>query len=348
MNDLPRRNDYRNGRWAETPSACDLPAMRRTIADFAGSDDAEEQVADFGRQRFRANTVPGWGAASRRACEDKLETTRRRIDRRERQLLQTPETRIVMRRGTVPASHVYPVMGWSMLVLALVMLTPVPLVVAIGVAEGGMTLYALMERPWLALFYGFAPWGAVAALKLLRHALGSEAHRSWLDTAFALATCAIFAAWVHTYATTFLADISAGPGAAFGASASLGSFYKIQLLLEVAAGYSAWTLAERLLSHGMFHDVVPSAGHRALLEAQERDLAVEEAQAARLDAIEDARARHEAAEAEFVRTSLGGLADYRTRLKALSEKSLADARTELRADFTDELQVTTMEVPHDA
>ena len=189
----------------------------------------------------------------------------------------------------VPGPRLYPVMGWTMLVVALVMLTPIPLMVAIGVAEAAMTLEALIERPWLALFYGFAPWGAVAALKLLRHALLYETQKSWLDAGLALATLAAFALWIQTYSAAFLADTSAGPEAAFDAAAGMATFYKAQLLLEVTAGYAAWTLSERLLAHGTIHEVVPNAAHRALVEAQERDRAIEAEQAARLDAIDDAR-----------------------------------------------------------
>jgi hypothetical protein len=202
--------------------------------------------------------------------------------------------------------------------------------VAIGIAEASMTLEALFERPWLALFYGFAPWGAVAALKLLRHALRCETRKSWLDAGLAAVTLAAFALWIETYSAAFLADTSAGPEAAFDAAAGMATFYKAQLLLEVTAGYAAWTLAERLLSHGMVHEVVPNAVHRALADAQERDRAIEAAQAAHLDAIDAAVARFEAAEADFVKTSLGRLAAYQDRLKALADRAHADARSALR------------------
>ena len=224
-------------------------------------------------------------------------------------------------------------MGWTMLVVALVMLTPIPLMVAIGAAEAAMTLEALIDRPWLALFYGFAPWGAVAALKLVRHALACETHKSWLDAGLSAATLAAFALWIQTYSAAFLADTSAGPEAAMDA-AGLATFYKAQLLLEVIAGYAAWTLAERLLSHGTVHEVGPNGLHRTLVEAQARDRAVEAELATRLDAIDDALARFQAAEADFVRTGLGRLAAYQGRLTALSSRAQADAIKALRAEFT--------------
>ena len=179
-------------------------------------------------------------------------------------------------------------MGWTMFVVALTMLTPIPLMVALGIAEAAMTLSALIERPWLALFYGLAPWGAVAALKLIRHALACERQKAWLDAALAIGTLAAFGLWIQTYSATFLADTAAGPEAAFDAAASMGSFYKVQLLLEVTAGYCAWTFAERLLAHGTTREVMPSPAWRALNEEQARDFDREEAQARRLDAIDDA------------------------------------------------------------
>jgi hypothetical protein len=323
-----------------------LPGMSAAIADAAACTDPEEHLESVGRKRFRVGNRPAWGPASRGAAEETLARTRQRIAGRERQLLMTPEHRTVTRRDDVPGPRLYPVMGWTMLAVALVMLTPIPLMVAIGIAEAAMTLEALIERPWLALFYGFAPWGAVAALKLLRHALLYETQKSLLDAGLALATLAAFALWIQTYSAAFLADTSAGPEAAFDAAAGMATFYKAQLLLEVTAGYAAWTLSERLLAHGTIHEVVPNAAHRALIEAQERDRATEAEQAARLDAIDDAVARHQAAEAAFVETSLGRLADYRGRLKALSEKAHADARSALRAEFTEEKP--QMEVPQDA
>ncbi len=338
----------RDGAAPGAPAACRLPAMGLAIADSAARSDAEEHIEAVGRQRFRASNRPRWGEAARDAADDRLRATRQRIARRERQLLRTPESRIVARRGEAAVSRMYPVMGWTMLVVALVLLIPIPLVVAIGIAEGAMTLEALVERPWLAVAYGFAPWGAVAALKLIRHALLCETQRSWLDIGLALATLAAFALWIHTYSATFLADTSAGPDAAFDAAVGMGTFYKTQLLLEATAGYSAWTISERLLSHGMVQEVVPSASHRALLEAQERDLAVAEQQAARLDAIDDAFARHAAAEADFVKTSLGRLADYQNRLQGLSDRASAEARAALRADFTREPEGLPEEVREDA
>jgi hypothetical protein len=339
MNHPARGEDFDRGRGGDEAGlrpAYALPAMDRAIADAVACSDPAEHLEIVGRHRFRVGNQPVWGPASRSVAEEKLTRTRGRIARRERQILRTPETRTVTRPGEVPSPRLYSVMGWTMLLLALVMLSPIPLVVAIGIAEAAMTLEALLERPWLALFYGFAPWGAVAALKLLRHALLCETQKSWLDTGLAVATVAAFALWIQTYAAAFLADTSAGPEAAFNAAAGMATFYKAQLLLEVTAGYAAWTLAERLLSHGTVHEVVPNAAHRALLEAQERDRAVEAELAARLDAIDDAVARHEAAEAAFVKTSLGRLADYQGRLKALSDRAYADARSALRHEFTEE------------
>jgi hypothetical protein len=199
-----------------------------------------------------------------------------------------------------------------------------------------LTLEALLERPWLAVFYGFAPWGAVASLKLLRHTLLCETQKSWLDAVLAVATLAVFAVWIQTYSAAFLADTSAGPEAAFDAVTGMATFYKSQLLLEVAAGYAAWTLSERLLSHGTVHEVMPNAIHRALLDAQEHDRATAAKQAAHLDAIDAAVARHEAAEANFVKTSLGRLAAYQERLKTLSDRAYTDARDALRTEFPEE------------
>jgi hypothetical protein len=337
MTHLARGKDFdRQGDPTGTGPGLVLPDMAEAIADAAACADPATHIRELGRQRFRLGNRSVCGPASRAVAEAALAATRQRIADRQRQFLRTPETQTITRAGDVPRPRLYTVMGWAMLVVALVMLTPIPLMVAIGIAEAAMTLEALIERPWLALFYGFAPWGAVAALKLLRHALACETRKSWLDTGLAVATLAAFALWIQTYAAAFLADTSAGPEAAFDAAAGMATFYKAQLLLEVTAGYVAWTLAERLLSHGMIQEVVPNAAHQALRDAEERDRAREVEQAARLDAIDDAAARLEAAEAAFVKTSLGRLAEYQDRLRALSNKASADGRVALRAEFARE------------
>jgi hypothetical protein len=323
---------FEPGRQPADPSYV-APVIAAAIADAAASAYPEAHLGALCRQRFRAGNRPEWGPAARDTAEAALARTRRRIADGERRLRRTPETRIVTRPGDVPGPRLYTVMGWTMLGLALVMLTPIPLVVAIGIAEASMTLEALFERPWLAVFYGFAPWGAVAALKLLRQALTCETLKSRLDAGLVLVTLAAFALWIETYAAAFLADTSAGPEAAYHAASGLATFYKAQLLLEVTAGYVAWTLAERLLSQGMVHEVVPNAAHRALAEAQARDRTSEAAQAAHLDGIDAAVARFDAAEADFVATILGRLADYQDRLKALSDLAHAEARSALRAEL---------------
>jgi hypothetical protein len=337
MTHYSRDRDFGRGGDPAKPTHV-VPAMTAAIADAAACADPAEHLDFVSRQRFRVGNHLDWGPASRVAAVDTLARTRRRIAKRERQLLRTPEVRTVARPGGNPSPRLYSVMGWTMLVVALVMLSPIPLMVAVGIAEAAMTLDALIERPWLAVFYGFAPWGAVAALKLLRHALLCETQKSWLDKGLALATLAAFALWIWTYSAAFLADTTAGPEAAFNAAAGMATFYKAQLLLEVTAGYAAWTLAERLLSYGRVHEVVPNAAHRSLVEAQELERSSEAEQAAHLDAIEDAVARHEAAEADFVRTSLGQLADYQERLKALSDMAYADARSALRIEIAEERQ----------
>ena len=334
---LARAQDFdRDGTPTASRPTYILPSMTEAIADAAACADPSGHLREVGSQRFRVSNGPGYGPASRALAEEALNKTRQRIANRQRQLLRTPETCTIARPSDVPRPRLYTVMGWAMLAVALVMLTPIPLVVAIGIAEAAMTLDALIEQPWLALFYGFAPWGAVAALKLLRHALLCETQKSWLDTGLAVATLAAFVLWIQSYSAAFLADTSAGMEAAFDAAAGMATFYKAQLTLEVTAGYAAWTLAERLLSHGMTHEVVPNAAHRALLEAEERDRAREAEQAANLDVVDDAVARYAAAEVDFVRTSLGRLAAYQERLKALSNEAHADARNALRTEFTQE------------
>lgn len=320
-----------------------LPDMTRTIADNAARDNAAIHVEAIARQRFRAGNPIRQGSSMRDAQDRRLGVTRRRIAERETRLMQMPETRTIARPGTAPVSAKYRFMGWTMFGVALAMLTPIPLMVAIGMAEGAMTLTALIERPWLAMFYGLAPWGAVAALKLIRYAQVCESHKTLLDTGLSIGTLAAFALWVQTYSTTFLADTGAGPEAAFDAAGSMGTFYKIQLLLEVTAGYCAWTLAERLLAHGTTQEVVASPTCLALLEAQARDFDLEAAQASRLDVIDDALARHDAAEADFIKTSLARLAGYAGRLASRTDAATTEARAALRADFIGDSKETVKE-----
>ena len=326
-----------------TDPAYNLPDMTRTIADHAVGDDAESHVGAIARQRFRAANPIRHGASTRDAQDRRLGVTRRRIAERESTLARMPQTLTVARPGGAPVAAKYRFMGWTMFCVAIAMLTPIPLMVAIGMAEGAMTLTALIERPWLAMFYGLAPWGAVAALKLIRHAQTCESRKARLDLGLAIATLAAFALWIRTYSSTFLADTGAGPEAAFDAAGSMGTFYGIQLLLEVTAGYCAWTLAERLLAHGAVQEVVASQAYRALLDAQARDLDLEETQASRLDAIDDARARYDATETDFVRTSLARLSGYAGRLASRSDAAASEARAALRAGFVDDAKETVKE-----
>ena len=330
-------------------AALQVPDMTRAIADAAAGDDAEENVAGIARQRFRARNGAPRDPEARAVLSARLGATRQRIARREARLRQTPETRTVARPGFNPTPRMQRFMGWTMFVVALTMLTPIPLMVAIGMAEGAMTLSAFIDRPWLATFYGFAPWGAVAALKLIRHALACERHKAQVDAGLALATLAVFGVWIVTYSTTFLADTSLGMEAAFDATASMGTFYTVQLLLEVTAGYCAWTFAERLLAHGATQEVIVSPASRALFDAQERDLEREERQASLLDAIEYDLARRDAAEADFVGTSLARLAGYQARMQGLSDAAATEARAGLRADFIETFGTSAKEdIPHDA
>lgn len=348
MNQLARAKDLEPAPGDEairTDPAFILPDMTRTIADHAAGDDAETLVEAIARQRFRAENPLRHGASTRDAQGRRLGVTRRRIAERETRLARMPETRTVARPGAAPVSKKYRFMGWTMFCVALAMLTPIPLMVAIGMAEGAMTLTALIERPWLAMFYGLAPWGAVAALKLIRHALECEGRKTRLDIGLATGTLAAFALWVQTYSSTFLADTAAGPEAAFDAAGSMGTFYRIQLLLEVTAGYCAWTLSERLLAHGTMREVETSPTWRALLEAQAGDFDLEEAQASRLDAIDDAQARYDAAEADFVRTSLARLAGYAGRLASRSDAAASEARAATRADFIEGSREAAKEIP---
>ena len=319
------------------------PDMTRIIADASAGDDAETRVEAIARRRFRAANTLEDGLLTRAAWNGKLGATRRRIARRETRLRLTPETMTVARPGETPVPGMRRFMGWTMFFVALTMLTPIPLMVALGIAEAAMTLSALIERPWLALFYALAPWGAVAALKLIRHALACERQKAWLHAPLSLGTLPAFGLWIQTYSPTFLTDTAAGPEAAFDAAASMGSFYKVQLLLEVTAGYCAWTFAERLLAHGTTREVMPSPAWRALNEEQTRDFDREEAQARRLDAIDDARARFDAAEADFVETSLARLAGYSGRLASLTDAATAGVRAALRTDFIEDPETSAKE-----
>lgn len=124
--------------------------------------------------------------------------------------------------------------------LGLLLLVPLPIIIAAGVEES-LLIDRVTEAPLWALAYGFAPLGAVLAAHGLRDAIKSDRLRRLFDGLVYTATLAAFGAYAWNFGPTFLVDVLFDPSVAAQAG-SLAGFYQYHILLEVLGAASAYIL----------------------------------------------------------------------------------------------------------
>jgi len=313
---------------ANKPPIITPDTPKAEIDAIAHKDNAVETVRELARHLFDA-------ANSRVAASPELEELhreeagfaqerRRRVDQQQR---TEPETISVIEKEktTKPAGWTR-FSGWLALFSMLVLLLPMPFVIAQGIAQS--YIFDFISDDWtLGIPFGLAALCSIFGSGLLRLTLSHNKQIGY-DRTVSIATLFALTAWAVTFALTFLAPDTSGSGFASGREdAALHYFYGAQILLECTAGLGLAALAERCFTAGhriktILNETLGELDFCALV-AHENHIE----QACQVAGFNDHRIRLEAAKEAFVLRCLAYLEHAKTRRAAAIAQAVADFST---------------------
>lgn len=290
------------------------PLPEIAIQRHAGKADASEKVAALLEHRFDAAND---GVATSEALEDahRVEAAREggHRDRIDKELRSRPETRSVLTSETFGEQSLWLKMtGIVALLFLALLLTPIPIVVAQGIAQS--FAFEAIANDWrLGIPFGLPALGGIIMAGLLRQTLRPAKQDTYDRIVPALGVLALIG-WAAGFAYTFLGPITDNFGGSM--STDLRFFYFGHLCLELMAGLGLTAMAERNLTAGRVLKVVPDEIKVALGEAAQESNARARSEILQADGYADRRKRLAAARTAYVGEGLAVLQDAETRRSA--------------------------------
>lgn len=222
--------------------------------------------------------------------------------------------------------------GGLVSLLGIGLLAPLPFVVAAGIEESLM-IEKVVEQPWMALLYGFAPFAAPLAMHGMRDALRTDRSKRRFDYTIYLGTLTAFGAWAWHFGPTFLVDVLSDPSAAANAG-TLAEFYAYHILLEVSGASTAYCAAMHMLSCDARKVTQIGEAHRVLIDAldQETRNGIEIAEAR--DVVAILPDNYASAQMAYQDDAVLKSEVAEKLLAAKSSSEIANALAQLRAAFT--------------
>ena len=223
---------------------------KEAIEIMPGNADAEDQVTRLAEHRFdAANEGVSSSHVLEAAHREEADREQRRRDRIEEQQRSRPELRCVLTNeqfGDQCTWH--SVTGWLAVVFLALLLLPIPLVVAQGIAQS----YAFepIADDWLlGIPFGIPALAGIMAASLLRQTL-RPAPKNLYDRIIPVLGVAALIAWAAGLAFTFLTPVSVSQGFAAQVGPDLTYFYFGHLCLELMAALGLTAMAERCFTGG--------------------------------------------------------------------------------------------------
>ncbi|MEO1721960.1 MAG: hypothetical protein AAFR84_06120 [Pseudomonadota bacterium] len=227
--------------------------------------------------------------------------------------------------------------GWALLLIAVVMLVPVPFIVASAIYQSGQ-LALVEDYPMIALVYGIGPLGAAIAVHGMKEAIRSARLRRAFDLLLNVSAVLAAGYWASLVGDTFLADPASGFGAAAESAATLTEWYGAQLLVELTAGAAALNAASELLMTGAKPVSVPNPAKAAAEALVEADHAEDRALAEEIDALTATEGVYDRACAAFQERCVLQVAAARALIDretaASNQTALASARATILKTMT--------------
>lgn len=299
------------------------PVPAAVLDQIAATDGDRERVATIARNLFdAANSGIEASEALERAHRELAAHDHARLSRINKTLASEPETQTLTIKETIGKPCGWNAFSGGLGLGALgALLTPIPVVVSMGIAQS--LVFDAVSDDWrLGIPFGVPALGAILASGLLRQTL-SHGARDVYDRIISGAGLVALAGWTGGYAYTFLApvDLSGGPDAALGGDLRL--FYAAHLGLEITAGLGLAAMAERSFTAGR---KVISVVNGALEHLARIGASVADGWLGRLHQAETFKARRErlaAAKAAYVETCLAYLDHARARRSAAMAQAAA-------------------------
>lgn len=314
------------------------------VADLAIAGASEEQVRETAGNVYCSSVPRKDCTASRAALGRKHKTVLGRLGRNTAVAHAIEPLITVASAETVcRPSGLKRLAGWALLLFAVVMLVPVPFIVASAIYQSGQ-LALVEDYPVIALVYGIGPLGAAIAVHGVKEAIRSARLRKAFD--FLLNAAAIGAAcyWASPIGPTFLADLASGFGAAAESAVTLTEWYGAQLLVELTAGAAALNAATDLLMTGAKPVSVPNPAKAAAEALVEADHAEDRALAEEIDALTATEGVYDRACAAFEERCVLQVAAARALIDREAAASTQTALASVRAKILEEM--TEGDMPH--
>jgi len=301
------------------------PVPTGTIDPLTGKEGERERVTVIAQNLFdAANSGVESSEALERAHRDIAANEGARLKRITKAQTRQPETHTLIVKETFGKPSGWTVFsGWLGLALLAILLTPIPVVVSMGIAQS--YVFEAVSDDWrLGIPFGLPALGGILASGLLRQTL-SHGARDIYDRIVSVAGLAALAGWAGGYAYTFLAPLDLTGGFGAGSSGNdLRLFYATQLGLEITAGLGLAAMAERSFTAG--RKVVPVV-NEALELLSRRAASVTDRLIHRLRQAETCKNRRErlaAARTAYVEVCLAYLEHAKARRKAAIARAEAD------------------------
>lgn len=262
--------DYDEKPWRSEASRYVRPNRQDAWLEAGFVSAGAERVGETAAREFKGANLDD----ARKHLADALSKTAKTNAKRQARLLAELSAtdvleRVVSNEKIARAHWSTKLSGVLVSLLGIGLLMPLPFIVAAGIEES-LQIEKVIEQPWMALLYGFAPFAAPLAMHGLRDSLKTDRAKRRFDCTIFSSTVAAFGAWAWNYGPTFLIDTLADPSAA-AETGTLASFYAYHILLEVLGASSAYCAAMHMLASGARTVTQISEAHEVLSDALDQE-----------------------------------------------------------------------------